>query len=29
MTIGIVEERVGVHSGVFRHGGQYRDAVDP
>ena len=29
MTIGVVEERVGVHSGVFLPGGQYRDVVDP
>ena len=29
MTIGSVEERICVLSGVFRQGGQYSDAVDP
>ena len=29
MTIGVVEERVGVDSGVFLHGGQYSDVVGP
>ena len=29
VTIGNVEERVGVLSGVLRHGGQYKDVVDP
>ena len=29
MTIGSVGERVCVLSGVVRHGGQYKDAVDP
>ena len=29
MTIGDVDETVGVLAGVFLHGGQYSDVVDP
>ena len=29
MTIGVVEEGVGVDPGVFLHGGQYSDVVGP